>query len=50
MRSARHIRLFQSVLIDTWWNVNTESVADDGVTVTVLIDTWWNVNLFTAIF
>ena len=32
------------VLIDTWWNVNTNNLVTNKASVTVLIDTWWNVN------
>ena len=32
------------VLIDTWWNVNTNKLGAGVEEVTVLIDTWWNVN------
>ena len=34
------------VLIDTWWNVNDESVRKAVAKQGVLIDTWWNVNSF----
>ena len=34
------------VLIDTWWNVNSDTVAKGLTDFRVLIDTWWNVNLF----
>ena len=37
------------VLIDTWWNVNTESLCAWFNIRPVLIDTWWNVNLSTVI-
>ena len=33
------------VLIDTWWNVNTNKLGAGVEEVTVLIDTWWNVNI-----
>ena len=33
-----------SVLIDTWWNVNTDGYTLDQIAENVLIDTWWNVN------
>ena len=36
-------RIF-SVLIDTWWNVNSTLVFSEKVVAMVLIDTWWNVN------
>ena len=32
------------VLIDTWWNVNSEFTSWEGWHKKVLIDTWWNVN------
>ena len=32
------------VLIDTWWNVNSECTAANFSSSLVLIDTWWNVN------
>ena len=32
------------VLIDTWWNVNTERPDINIFHAVVLIDTWWNVN------
>ena len=32
------------VLIDTWWNVNTNKLGAGVEEVSVLIDTWWNVN------
>ena len=34
----------KKVLIDTWWNVNWHSGAEQSSQATVLIDTWWNVN------
>ena len=36
------------VLIDTWWNVNTNKLGAGVEEVTVLIDTWWNVNVIDA--
>ena len=33
-----------SVLIDTWWNVNSLRLISDVMCSQVLIDTWWNVN------
>ena len=33
-----------SVLIDTWWNVNGETLNFAVRGFCVLIDTWWNVN------
>ena len=33
------------VLIDTWWNVNSNEEALNRYMAYVLIDTWWNVNL-----
>ena len=32
------------VLIDTWWNVNTDEEKIKFFQKYVLIDTWWNVN------
>ena len=32
------------VLIDTWWNVNTQTRKRIALHHIVLIDTWWNVN------
>ena len=32
------------VLIDTWWNVNTDKSEFYRGRLLVLIDTWWNVN------
>ena len=34
----------KAVLIDTWWNVNTNKLGAGVEEVSVLIDTWWNVN------
>ena len=34
-----------TVLIDTWWNVNTTEVPTTEAQKAVLIDTWWNVNI-----
>ena len=34
------------VLIDTWWNVNTNKIMWCDSAEPVLIDTWWNVNNF----
>ena len=33
-----------TVLIDTWWNVNTFTHWMKRRSESVLIDTWWNVN------
>ena len=33
-----------SVLIDTWWNVNIIDTSKMTLNDIVLIDTWWNVN------
>ena len=33
------------VLIDTWWNVNSDLQYYNVRKIRVLIDTWWNVNL-----
>ncbi len=33
-----------TVLIDTWWNVNSDNSSDAVLAGRVLIDTWWNVN------
>ena len=38
----------KTVLIDTWWNVNSENIISVGVIDLVLIDTWWNVNAFSS--
>ena len=35
------------VLIDTWWNVNTQTPTQTRKHIAVLIDTWWNVNILT---
>ena len=32
------------VLIDTWWNVNVQTIERLRTKTEVLIDTWWNVN------
>ena len=32
------------VLIDTWWNVNSNKTASEEYYIMVLIGTWWNVN------
>ena len=34
-----------TVLIDTWWNVNVEETTVTQESDNVLIDTWWNVNI-----
>ena len=34
----------ESVLIDTWWNVNMYQLIHWENHISVLIDTWWNVN------
>ena len=34
------------VLIDTWWNVNSDGSICSQFVIRVLIDTWWNVNTF----
>ena len=34
----------ESVLIDTWWNVNFVDIFKLTNQFRVLIDTWWNVN------
>ena len=33
------------VLIDTWWNVNMQTIESMFINDCVLIDTWWNVNM-----
>ena len=38
------VEQIQTVLIDTWWNVNSAWVFSVTIKVMVLIDTWWNVN------
>ena len=47
MNTLLHEPMFRKdrVLIDTWWNVNSENIISVGVIDLVLIDTWWNVNL-----
>ena len=35
-----------SVLIDTWWNVNSTRARARSLSDLVLIDTWWNVNIY----
>ena len=37
-------KLLESVLIDTWWNVNMIVASLQQKMLMVLIDTWWNVN------
>ena len=44
MIDARRGFLNEKVLIDTWWNVNSELVSQLEYIHEVLIDTWWNVN------
>ena len=39
-----HSWKFLRVLIDTWWNVNTNKLGAGVEEIAVLIDTWWNVN------
>ena len=34
----------ETVLIDTWWNVNAVVSVTVTPSLAVLIDTWWNVN------
>ena len=41
---AKRIKSGESVLIDTWWNVNTSCLFMIIRSAPVLIDTWWNVN------
>ncbi len=41
---CRNGSISESVLIDTWWNVNDAYNASSMINVSVLIDTWWNVN------
>ena len=36
----------ENVLIDTWWNVNSNKLGAGVEAVEVLIDTWWNVNKY----
>ena len=40
-----NLRQCKLVLIDTWWNVNTNITSDIARRCKVLIDTWWNVNI-----
>ena len=39
--------VIDSVLIDTWWNVNISALVRLNCDCDVLIDTWWNVNMQT---
>ena len=48
MLIARITDTGESVLIDTWWNVNTIDLFEFPFSIPVLIDTWWNVNAHTA--
>ena len=41
---GRDVVVYQLVLIDTWWNVNTQLHSFLTLHPQVLIDTWWNVN------
>ena len=38
-----------TVLIDTWWNVNDGKTIFSDFLYAVLIDTWWNVNIILEI-
>ena len=38
------VKLYEGVLIDTWWNVNPIKLVTHCAAALVLIDTWWNVN------
>ena len=38
------VSVAHAVLIDTWWNVNSNPATVEVEIVAVLIDTWWNVN------
>ncbi len=38
------------VLIETYWNVNTESLNSSRVSVPVLIETYWNVNCLRGLY
>ena len=42
-------RPYLLVLIDTWWNVNTELQKSPNANAIVLIDTWWNVNSLLSV-
>ena len=42
-------RSYSVVLIDTWWNVNTEFSRLLKFMALVLIDTWWNVNEYLGV-
>ena len=39
----------ETVLIDTWWNVNNGGFGTSHTSDSVLIDTWWNVNYYGRI-
>ena len=39
-----NISIPDTVLIDTWWNVNQKTIRRKQTQGNVLIDTWWNVN------
>ncbi len=44
MDSKQANSYLESVLIDTWWNVNNIHAYIINRMSVVLIDTWWNVN------
>ena len=44
LESSSSRRVCYCVLIDTWWNVNTNKLYKITNQALVLIDTWWNVN------
>ena len=39
----------ETVLIDTWWNVNVIKHSSTECVYFVLIDTWWNVNMWNLV-
>ena len=44
LKMKKNVNLTITVLIDTWWNVNTDPSKETVEKFIVLIDTWWNVN------
>ena len=46
MYLKKELRLNAGVLIDTWWNVNENTIVQEIDLSIVLIDTWWNVNVY----
>ena len=43
--SGKSFPFLFGVLIDTWWNVNENTIVQEIDLSIVLIDTWWNVNV-----